>query len=99
MPVAPPTIRPRHERLRAYLVYNRTRMLVDTAVLLAWVLGTWWFVAVLGLPRWFTYVIVFAGVLTYTRITPTWERPYHSPDLDDDSVDSGSDNAHSQKLQ
>ena len=76
----PPRIESRSERLVAYLRHNRARMLVDVAVLTAWVLGTTTVFGWLGLPSWLLYIVLFTGVVVYSRVTPTWERPYRSPD-------------------
>ncbi|MFC7114338.1 hypothetical protein ACFQH2_04290 [Natronoarchaeum sp. GCM10025703] len=75
-----PTIRSRSRRLVAYLSHNRTRILVDVALLTAWVLATSAVFGWLDLPNWLLYVVVFTGVVAYARFTPTWERPYRSPD-------------------
>ena len=75
-----PLIESRPRRLLAYLRHNSGRMLVDAAVLLAWVLATAAVLDWLDQPRWLLYVVLFTGVVVYTRITPTWERPYRSPD-------------------
>ena len=75
-----PLIESRPRRLLAYLRHNSGRMLVDASVLLAWILATAAVLDWLDQPRWLLYVVLFAGVVVYTRITPTWERPYRSPD-------------------
>ena len=75
-----PLIESRPRRLLAYLQHNRGRMLVDASVLIAWVLATAAVLDWLDQPRWLLYVVLFTGVVVYTRITPTWERPYRSPD-------------------
>lgn len=75
-----PTIRPRHRRLVAYLAHNRDRMIVDVALLTAWVLATSTLFHWLNLPNWLLYVVLFTGVVAYGQLTPTWERPYRSPD-------------------
>lgn len=74
-----PLIESRGRRALAYLRHNGPRMVVDTAVLLAWILAATTVFDWLDLPTWFRYVVLFAGVVVYTRITPTWERPYRSP--------------------
>ena len=76
----PPRIESRTDRLAAYLRHNRARMVVDATVLAAWVLGTTTVFGWLGLPSWVLYVVLFTGVVAYSRVTPTWERPYRSPD-------------------
>lgn len=82
MPERPPEIHSRTRRLAAYLDHNRDRMLVDLSVILAWVIATWAIFGALTLPRWFFYLVLFTGVIVYSRITPPWERPYRSPDLE-----------------
>lgn len=78
-----PELESRSERLSAYIRYNRRQILVDAALLTAWVLVTTavfrWFL----LPRWLLYVVLFTGVVLYTRVTPPWKRPYRSPDQDE----------------
>lgn len=76
----PPRIDSRTGRLVAYLRHNRARMLVDVVVLTAWILGTTTVFGWIGLPSWLLYVVLFTVVVVYSRITPTWERPYRSPD-------------------
>lgn len=76
----PPRIESRTERLVAYLRHNGSRILVDVAVLVTWLLALSTAFAWFELPTWLLYVVLFAGVVSYTRITPTWERPYRSPD-------------------
>lgn len=56
-------------------------MAVDILVIGAWVILNWSVFSWFSLPTWALYVIIFAGVIVYSRITPTWERPYRSPDL------------------
>lgn len=79
-----PPDRPREDsrarRLLAYLRANSARMVVDVAVLAAWILVLTAVFGVIGMPRWLLYLTVFTGVVVYTRVTPTWERPYRSPD-------------------
>ena len=60
-------------------------MVIDMTVLLAWMIALWAIFGFLELPRWLLYVVLFVGVIVYSRITPTWERPYRSPDIDEDS--------------
>lgn len=80
MAIDRPRIDSRFRRLVAYLRHNRSRMIVDAAILAAWVLALSTVFDAFGLPSWFLYVVLFTGVVVYTRITPTWERPYRSPD-------------------
>lgn len=75
-----PLIESRWRRLRAYLRHNRELFLIDGVLLFSWILLisgiSGWF----DLPRWLFYVVVFAGVVVYTQLTPSWVRPYRSPD-------------------
>lgn len=76
----PPRIDSQAGRLVAYVRHNRSRMIADVLVLAAWILVASSLFDVFGLPSWLLYVVLFVGVVVYTRITPTWERPYRSPD-------------------
>lgn len=76
----PPVIESRRERLVAYLRHNWPQMVVDAAVLAAWLVVATSLVRWLGLPGWLLYAVVFVGVVVYAQITPTWRRPYRSPD-------------------
>jgi uncharacterized membrane protein len=75
-----PVIESRRRRLVAYLRHNWSQMVVDAAILAAWLLVTTAAFQWLALPRWLLYVVVFVGVVAYARVTPTWKRPYRSPD-------------------
>lgn len=75
-----PVIESRRERLVAYLRHNWSRMVVDAAILMAWLFVTTAVFRWLALPQWLLYVVVFVGIVVYTRISPTWQRPYRSPD-------------------
>lgn len=77
-----PEIGERHQRLRVYLAHNRNRMLADLLILVAWIVATFAVFGFLGWPSWLLYIVIVAGVIIYSRITPTWERPYRSPDLE-----------------
>lgn len=83
MATDPPELRSRHKRLIAYLDFNKNRMAVDLVVLVGWILLNWSVFSWFSLPTWMLYVTLFVGVIIYSRITPTWERPYRSPDLSD----------------
>lgn len=76
----PPRIESRTGRFVEYLRYNAGRMAVDVAVLFAWITATTTAFATLELPIWLLYLVLFTGVVVYTRLTPPWERPYRSPD-------------------
>lgn len=75
-----PRVDSRRRRLVAYLRHNSERIVVDVAVLTAWLFATTTVFEWLALPRWLLYIVLFVGVVVYSRITPTWERPYRSPD-------------------
>lgn len=75
-----PVIESRRKRLVRYLRYNWSRMVVDTVILVAWLFVTTEVFQVFALPQWLLYVIVFGGLAVYARITPSWQRPYRSPD-------------------
>lgn len=78
----PRRIESRRDRLRVYLAHNRERIFVDLIVLVAWIVVTRAVFGVLGLPQWLFYLVLLLGVFIYTRVTPPWERPYRSPDLE-----------------
>lgn len=78
----PRQIQSRYRRLRVYLAHNRDRIVVDALVMAAWTVVTWTVFGAVGLPAWLFYLVLFIGVIVYSRLTPPWERPYRSPDLD-----------------
>lgn len=55
-------------------------MVVDAAVLLAWVVVSAALFRWLALPQWLHYLVLFVGIVAYSKLTPAWERPYRSPD-------------------
>lgn len=75
-----PVIESRRRRLIAYLRHNWSQMVVDAAILAAWLVMTTTVFQWLVLPSWLLYVVVFVGIVVYARITPGWQRPYRSPD-------------------
>lgn len=75
-----PVIESRTRRLIAYLRYNGDQMVVDAAVLLAWIVVSATVFRWLALPQWLHYLLLFVGIFVYTQITPDWKRPYRSPD-------------------
>lgn len=75
-----PLIESRWRRLRAYLRHNQEQIFIDGLLLLSWILLLSGISAWFGLPRWLFYIVLFVGVVVYTRSTPTWVRPYRSPD-------------------
>lgn len=75
----------RPARLHAYLAHNRDQILVDALVIVAWLIGTWTIFGAMNLPPWLFYLVLFIGVIIYSRLTPPWTRPYRSPDLEADS--------------
>lgn len=77
-----PTVSSRTGRAVSYLVHNWQTILVDVLVVTAWVIGVWTIAGQFAVPLWFVYLLLFTGVLVYTRITRPWTRPYVAPDLD-----------------
>ena len=75
-----PKIESRTRRLLAYLEHNRDQLVVDAAVLLAWIVVSAAAFRWLTLPRWAHYLVLFVGIAVYAKLTPAWERPYRSPD-------------------
>ena len=73
-------IESRRRRLCAYLRHNGERICRDAIVLSTWALVMAVWAQGLGLPRWLCYLVTFAGVVAYTRVTSPWRRPYGSPD-------------------
>lgn len=76
-------IRSRRERVLSFLRYNRDQLIVDTAVLLTWILVSAAVFRYFTLPQWLHYIVLFVGIYLYARVSPDWERPYLSPDLSD----------------
>lgn len=70
----------RSRRLWLYVTHNGRRMVIDASLLIVWVSVATALLEWLEQPTWLLYVVLFAGVVLYSRITPTWERPYRSPD-------------------
>ncbi|PSP87692.1 hypothetical protein BRC87_11235 [Halobacteriales archaeon QS_4_66_20] len=60
----------------AYLHHNWSRIVTDAAILATWLLVTTLVFQWFALPWWLLYVVVFVGVVVYTRVTPSWRRPY-----------------------
>lgn len=77
-----PTVSSRTGRVVAYLAHNWQAILVDLLVITAWVIGVWTIAGQFAVPLWFVYLVLFVGVLVYSRITRPWGRPYVAPDLD-----------------
>ncbi|WP_254864010.1 hypothetical protein [Halovivax gelatinilyticus] len=75
-----PVIDSRARRLESYLRHNGGRIVVDASLLLVWIFGATAIFNRLDQPTWLLYVVLFTGVVLYAQITPTWERPYESPD-------------------
>lgn len=75
-----PGLDTRRERLVAYLRHNRDAMVVDCAMLLAWVAVTTLVFRVLTVPLWPYFLLLFVGTFAYARLTPGWERPYRPVD-------------------
>lgn len=77
-----PDVDSRTGRLVAYLRHNRDQLVVDTAVLFAWTVGSAALFRWLDLPLWLHYLVLFVGVAAYSNVTPNWERPYRPPERD-----------------
>jgi len=75
-----PRIDSRIRRLLVYLAHNRDQMIVDAAVLLTWIVVSAVAFRWLTLPQWAHYLVLFVGIAVYAKVTPTWERPYRSPE-------------------
>jgi len=75
-----PEVGSRRGRLAAYVRHNGERMVVDVAILAAWVVASAAVFGWLGVPQWLHYLVLSLGVVAYARLTRTWERPYESPD-------------------
>ncbi|WP_232702874.1 hypothetical protein [Halobacterium wangiae] len=74
-----PTVESRTGRLLAFLRHNRDQLVVDAAVLLTWLVVSAALFRWLTLPQWLHYLVLFAGIAVYGKVTPGWERPYRSP--------------------
>ena len=75
-----PILESRRRRLGAYLRHNGERICRDALAVGAWALVMTTWAQGLGLPRWLCYLVAFAGVVGYTRVTSSWRRPYGSAD-------------------
>jgi len=75
-----PSIGSGARRLLAYLGHNREQLIVDAAVLLTWIVVSAAAFRWLTLPQWAHYLVLFVGIAVYAKVTPTWERPYRSPE-------------------
>lgn len=75
-----PVIESRRRRLIMYLRHNWSLMVVDAAILAAWLVVTTSVFQWFALPSWLLYLVVFVGIVVYARLTPGWQRPYRSPD-------------------
>ncbi|GAB3413886.1 hypothetical protein GCM10027435_08360 [Haloparvum alkalitolerans] len=73
-----PFVASRRKRLLGFLRHNRDRLIVDAALLLAWIVASASLFGRLGLPQWLHYLVLLVGVGAYALATPTWERPYRS---------------------
>lgn len=74
-----PTTPSRRRRLAAYLRHNRDQFVVDAAVLLSWTVASAALFRYLSLPQWLYYLVLFAGITAYSRLTADWERPPAAP--------------------
>lgn len=75
-----PLLVSRRARLVAYLVHNKSQILVDTFLLATWIIIVSGVFTYLWLPRSIYYIVLFLGVFLYSLLTQPWERPYESPD-------------------
>lgn len=75
-----PIIESRIKRLITYVQHNRVQLIVDTAILLTWIIVSVAVFRWLLLPQWLYYLVLFFGIAVYSKLTPNWERPYRSPD-------------------
>lgn len=67
-------------RLGAGLRRNWSRILVDLAVVVTWLVLATAVFRLLALPQWLLYVVVFVGVVLYSHVTPAWQRSAGRPD-------------------
>lgn len=67
-----PILARRHRRLVALLRDNVDRILVDTAVLCAWLLTTLVAYRAVGVRRWMLYVVVCVGIVGYAQMTRSY---------------------------
>jgi len=74
-----PALESRTRRLIAYILHNRDQLVVDTAIVLTWLLVSAALFRRLALPPWLHYLVFFVGIVAYAWITPDWERPYSDP--------------------
>lgn len=63
-----------------YVRHNADRLVVDAAILLAWIVGSTFAFQLFGLPQWLHYLVLLVGIVVYAQVTPNWKRPYRSPD-------------------
>lgn len=60
-------------RALATLRRNRDRIVVDAAVLLAWIVASAALFRWLTLPQWLHYLVLFVGVVVYSELTHGWD--------------------------
>jgi hypothetical protein len=65
-----PVIESRRRRLIAYLRHNGSLMVVDAAILAAWLVVTTAVFRWLALPSWLLYVVVFSGLSSMLESPP-----------------------------
>ncbi|MFB6235401.1 MAG: hypothetical protein ABEH81_07595 [Halopenitus sp.] len=53
---------------------NRDRLVVDAAVLLSWIVVSAALFRWLTLPQWLHYLVLFGGVVVYSKITRGWDQ-------------------------
>jgi uncharacterized protein (DUF983 family) len=64
----------RWRRATAFLRANRDQLVVDAMVMFAWIVVSAALFRELALPRWLHYLVLFVGVVIYSRLTPNWQR-------------------------
>jgi uncharacterized protein (DUF983 family) len=61
-------------RATAFLRANRDQLVVDAMIIFAWIVVSAALFRELALPRWLHYLVLFVGVVLYSRLTPNWRR-------------------------
>lgn len=61
-------------RAFAFLRANRDQLVVDAIIIFTWIVVSAALFRELSLPRWLHYLVLFVGVVIYSRLTPNWER-------------------------
>ncbi|MGZ0746552.1 MULTISPECIES: hypothetical protein [unclassified Haloparvum] len=58
----------------AALRQNRDQLVVDAAVLLSWIVVSAALFRWLTLPQWLHYLVLFGGVVVYSKLTSGWDQ-------------------------